>query len=85
MTPQETLYWLDHGDIDRTKFYTAVGYAMGVIETRIPKKVSLENGFVKCNACGKYIRIPIADKYSYCPECGQAIDWSEWDDTTGSN
>ena len=41
----------------------------------IPKPITIENGFVKCGGCGKYIRLPIADHYSYCPECGQAIKW----------
>ena len=47
----------------------------------IPKPITIENGFVKCGECGKYIRLPIADYYSYCPECGQRIAWIE--DTRG--
>lgn len=43
----------------------------------IPKPITIENGFVKCGGCEKYIRFPIADRYSYCPECGQAILWMD--------
>jgi RNA polymerase-binding transcription factor DksA len=44
---------------------------------QIPTPIIVENGFVKCAECGKYIRFPLIDKYSYCPECGRAIDWEE--------
>lgn len=42
-----------------------------------PQTPTIENGFVKCPKCKKYIRFPIADKYNNCPECGQAIKWAE--------
>ena len=45
------------------------------LEKDIPKPISIENGFVKCNTCGMYIRLPIADHYNNCPECGQKILW----------
>ena len=47
------------------------------MEKQIPTPIIIENGFVKCTKCGKYIRFPLIDKYKNCPECGQAIDWEE--------
>ena len=34
MTREEAIYWLDHGDLDRTKFYTAVGYAIEALKAQ---------------------------------------------------
>ena len=57
----------------------AVEIAVLAMEKQIPAPIIIENGFVKCTKCGKYIRFPLIDKYKNCPECGQAIDWKEWD------
>ena len=53
----------------------AVQIAVEAMRKQIPTPIVIENGFVKCTECGKYIRFPIIDKYNNCPECGQAIDW----------
>lgn len=51
--------------------------AIKELEKQMPQTPTIENGFVKCPKCKKYIRFPIADKYNNCPECGQAIKWEE--------
>lgn len=51
--------------------------AIKELEKQMPQAPTIENGFVKCPKCKKYIRFPIADKYNNCPECGQAIKWEE--------
>ena len=50
------------------------------LEKQIPKKtknlIKRANGLHnlgKCPVCG----INIVEAYSYCPKCGQRIDWSE--------
>ena len=43
------------------------------LETRIPKKPYWEHGVWHCKSCGLYI----FDDESFCPVCGQAIDWSD--------
>lgn len=32
MTRKEAIYWLEHEDINRVKFYTAVGYALEALK-----------------------------------------------------
>lgn len=49
--------------------------AINALKKQIPTPIIIENGFVKCTECGKYIRFPLIDKYNNCPECGQVIDW----------
>lgn len=53
------------------------------LERRIPKKALIHNYRndydLTCNGCGKtytYIR-HTADRYNYCPDCGQKIDWRD--------
>ena len=53
----------------------AMEIAVDAMRKQIPTPIVIENGFVKCTECGKYIRFPIIDKYNNCPNCGQAIDW----------
>ena len=55
----------------------AAEIAVRAMRKQIPTPIIIENGFVKCTECGKYIRFPLIDKYNNCPECGQAIDWEE--------
>ena len=46
------------------------------------KKVIFENGYYRCE-CGKSLEEYASDGslnkswWDYCPECGQALDWSE--------
>lgn len=53
----------------------AVEIAVEAMRKKIPVPIIIENGFVKCTGCGRYIRLPFIDKYNNCPECGQALDW----------
>lgn len=53
----------------------AAKIAVDSMEKQIPKPIIIENGFIKCTGCGRYIRLPFIDKYNNCPECGQAINW----------
>lgn len=55
-----------HVAIPKTPNYEGDGYSDGVLvyDTWI------------CPCCGKDYEVDY-DNYKYCPECGQAIDWSE--------
>jgi hypothetical protein len=70
---------INANDAETTKYNNdsveALSMAIATLKKEIPKPISIENGFVKCGGCEKYIRFPIADRYNYCPECGQAIQW----------
>ena len=62
----------------------ATGYIQMAVEAlrkQIPQTAIIENGFVKCPACKRYIRYPIIERYNNCPECGQALKWEGEDDT----
>lgn len=41
------------------------------------KRPIINKGFVLCPSCDICIRYPIADKYTHCPYCGQALKWEE--------
>ena len=72
---------------------TALEMAIQALEKQIPKKVkrefATEGGCITCfetdvcPACGKdfYIEDLGQTMYcSFCPDCGQALDWSDSDD-----
>ena len=44
-------------------------------EKEEPKRPIINRGFVLCPSCDICIRYPIADKYTRCPYCGQALKW----------
>ena len=60
--------------------------AIEAIEKKVPKTPNYEgDGYSDgvlvydtwiCPCCGKEYEVD-CDDYKYCPECGQAIDWSE--------
>lgn len=60
--------------------------AIKALEKQIPKKPDLEgdgyaDGFLVydtwiCPCCGMHYEVDY-DDYKHCPECGQAIDWSD--------
>lgn len=63
-------------------FGEALITAINALEKRIPKKP--HKNFEKFSgvwcSCGKYLgKGYFVDKPSYCPDCGQAIDWSDTD------
>lgn len=63
-----------------------IDIADAAIRKQIPKKPDIEgdgyaDGYLVydtwiCPCCGNYYEIDY-DNYDYCPKCGQAIDWSE--------
>ena len=67
--------------------FAAIQMAISALEYRIPKKPDYEgdgydeNGNLiydtwMCPNCGKYYEID-HDDYDFCPDCGQALDWSD--------
>ena len=68
------------------KVAEAVRLAVKAIEKQIPKTPNYEgDGYWDgelvydtwiCPNCGKDYEVDY-DDYKYCPECGQAIDWSD--------
>ena len=53
----------------------AMEVAISAIEKQIPKKLDLDGG-VYCPCCLHEFKENY-DTTSYCPNCGQAIDWSD--------
>ena len=56
--------------------------AIEALEKQIPKKPreAVQSGFFWCPACSKAIKMRIEGSkinISYCPFCGQALDWSD--------
>ena len=52
------------------------------VERQIAKKPreAVQTGFFWCPACGREIKMRIEDSkinISYCPFCGQSLDWRE--------
>ena len=71
----------------------ALKMAVEALEKQVPKKVKKEfvtvNGCITCfetdvcPVCGNDFYIEDLGQtmyYSFCPDCGQALDWSETDD-----
>ena len=63
------------------------GLAILALEKQIPKKPIFEaDGYDDsgelnydtwiCSCCGEHYEVDY-DKYDFCPNCGQAIDWSD--------
>ena len=60
----------------------AIEVAIEALEKQIPKKPreAVQSGFFWCPACSKAIKMRIEGSkinISYCPFCGQALDWRE--------
>ena len=43
------------------------------LEKQIPKKLK-DDGWLYCAICGRDV---LMDRFDYCPDCGQALDWSD--------
>lgn len=65
----------------------ALAITQKAIEKQIPKKPNYEgDGYDEngnliydtwiCPNCGKHYEVDY-DNYDFCPECGQALDWSD--------
>ena len=46
------------------------------LEKQIPKKLK-DDGWLYCPICGRDV---LMDRFDYCPDCGQALDWSDNND-----
>ena len=55
-----------------------IAYAMAIeaLEKQIPKKLK-DDGWLYCPFCGRDV---LMDRFDYCPDCGQALDWSDTND-----
>lgn len=67
----------------------AVDTAIEALEKQTPKPMDLEgDGYADgvmiydtwiCPRCGKHYELEY-DDYDFCPNCGQALDWEDYDD-----
>ena len=66
------------GKADEHEEYTIEAYsvALNALEKQIPKKLK-DNGWLYCPICGRDV---LMDRFNYCPDCGQALDWSNNND-----
>ena len=82
---KEYYVWMN-GKINGNPILEPIGIAISALEKQVPKKPHKihdvdENGYpyyaYVCDECGNVI-----DEYEddFCPNCGQAIDWSDYDD-----
>lgn len=76
MTYEEAINTIKHGCIYRDKRGgIALQIAIEAIEKQIPKKPDLDGG-VYCPCCLREFKSHY-DETRYCPNCGQALDWSD--------
>lgn len=62
-------------DIDRERMGAAIDKLTEAGRYRIPRKPD-NDGFYSplvCRACNCLVR----ESYTFCPDCGQALDWSD--------
>lgn len=45
--------------------------------TYIPKSYGTSTLKIECPNCKKSFHIVFDNEYKYCPNCGQALDWSD--------
>lgn len=72
-------------DIFSEPVTTYAQLAIEALEKQIPKKVTSKYcpnkafflGEKYCPSCHKFIGFPHTTHHKYCPDCGQALDWSE--------
>ena len=73
-----------YGDMeDSSPYEEAVKIAKQAIEKQIPKKIKTVYLETICPYCGKifYVGDPNTVMiYNFCPDCGQALDWSGEDE-----
>lgn len=57
--------------------------AKKALEKQIPKRVKSYKTFGGCPVCGYVLNFELVNKYGikHCPECGQALDFSERSNT----
>lgn len=92
MTPKQAYKILTNTPIrakeNHTEYSKALHLAIGALEKQIPKmaKNDTENEEIKafcgrtlgfCPVCDNAFECYVDDRSPYCPECGQALDWSD--------
>lgn len=88
MKPEEAIAVFDkilkrYAWVEDSKSVQAIKLAKECIEKQIPKNPTKdEYGYYVCSFCGAddYALMHdsiIANKYNFCHNCGQALDWSE--------
>lgn len=58
--------------------FSAIAEAQKALEKQIPKKPTMgKYGHTECACCGWIVESFCGDleRYPFCPNCGQAIDW----------
>lgn len=57
----------------------AFDLAISTLRKQIPKKPIDDGAFGKCPCCWMKFNSELLNEYNikYCPNCGQAIDWSD--------
>lgn len=46
------------------------------LKKQVPTKPKEQNGYHFCNSCG-FVSEFMGLRFSFCPRCGQNLDWSE--------
>ena len=67
-------------DLYDAEFESALSLAIEALEKQIPKKPTMgKYGHTECACCGWIVESFCGDleQYPFCPNCGQAIDWSD--------
>lgn len=82
MTEQEAIKHLKDAVYGGTEIVRIRAILIGIqaLEKQIPKKPVFEDGFIgvyKCLSCKTIVGNAYGKGVTYCPECGNAIDWSE--------
>ena len=60
--------------------FSAIAEAQKALEKQIPKKPTMgKYGHTECACCGWIVESFCGDleKYPFCPNCGQVIDWED--------
>ncbi len=68
------------GDVDAKEIGETIDAAIEALGNQIPKKPTTgKYGHEECASCGWIVESFCGDlvKDSFCPNCGQALDWSE--------
>ena len=78
MTPEEAIKTIEIAIAEVEWEYpldysVAFETAIEALEKQIPKKPK-DDGWLYCPICGRDV---LMDRFDYCPDCGQALDWSD--------
>ena len=78
MTPEEAIKMIEIAIAEvewdyPMEYSIAFETAIEALEKQIPKKLK-DDGWLYCPICGRDV---LMDRFDYCPDCGQALDWSD--------